>query len=190
MKRNLGTLALRGAMVCMVLFLTACGTSGSITRPNIAEPNGKYWYVIQSGGGMSPEAMGIFRGRLDERLAKVRAADGAPGAYRAEIRVTNYRLRTTATRILAGIFAGTDDIQSMVQIVEPATGRVLGTMAVDTDNATIMGTSRGFIEAHADEIADFLLAGAGGDASTAPVVPAAQPVPESGQMKWRPRTRN
>lgn len=144
--------------VLLCLTLTACiGTRGSVITPNRADAGAGYWYEVVNHGGMTPQGLEVLQAQLDRRLASVRTDKMAPGALQVRITVTSYRMRHGAARALVGVMAGTDRVNSRVEIVQPETGDVLGSMTVESKNQTALGSAGGLLERHADEIADFVL---------------------------------
>ncbi|GAB3388267.1 DUF4410 domain-containing protein [Lysobacter fragariae] len=155
------------------LLLSGCiGTSSNVRSAYAPAQGDRFTYTLDNYGGMTPEARAIFEPRLQQKLGSLLVAGEDASAKRINIRVTYYRMRNGAARFMVGIMAGRDRIQSEVSIVAPD-GKVLGTMSVDSSNSTAMGTSRGLIEGHADEIAAFVKAG--GKSAQVPATPTAAP---------------
>lgn len=149
----------RIVLALLFLALAGCiGTRGSVITPNTADAGAAYWYEVVNHGAMTPQGMEVLRAQLDRRLAGVSADRMAPGALQVRITVTNYRMRHGAARALVGVMAGTDLVNSRVEIVQPETGDVLGSLTVESKNQTALGSAGGLLERHADEIADFVLA--------------------------------
>lgn len=146
-------------LMLLLLGLAGCiGTSSQVIDRYDAAPGDRFSYTIDNSGGMSAEALGIFKAKLDTDLSAggLLATPASAAARRVDIHVTTYRMRHGAARGLLGVMAGKDTIESTVRIVDAATGKVLGTTQVESGNATAMGTSRGLIEGHAEEIVQFL----------------------------------
>ena len=146
-------------LLMLLLGLAGCiGTSSQVIDRYDAAPGDRFSYTIDNSGGMSAEALGIFRAKLDADLSAggLLAAPGSAAARRVDIHVTTYRMRHGAARGLAGIMAGKDSIKSTVTVVDAASGRELGSTKVESGNATAMGILRGLIEGHAEEIVQFL----------------------------------
>lgn len=171
-------------LAALAAMLTGCiGTSSNVARPNSSQVGSKLWYTVENPGGMTPEGLAVLRGRLDERFVAVRAAEGTPGAVQVRVTVTRYRMRHGAARALVGIMAGKDTVLSTVQVIDPTSGQELGRLDVESGNATAVGSAGGLLRGHADEIADFVLAGG---KAAAPGTPAEAP-PKAGEMQWKPR---
>lgn len=141
------------------------GTSSNVRSDNRVAQADTFRYEMDNYGGMTPEARSIFDARLRSRLG-TRLADASDKTLK--VRVTYYRMRHGAARALVGIMAGQDRITSEASIVD-ASGAILGSLSVDSKNPTALFTSRGLIEAHADEIADYIL---GGKTATTAVTPS------------------
>lgn len=149
----------RLALVLLAFLLSGCiGTSSNIRVPYVAAAQDRFSYVLDNHGGMTPEGREILESRLRQQLGG-QLGEG-PDAKRINIRVNYYRMRNGATRFLVGVMAGRDRIQSTVTVTS-ADGTPLGTIEVDSANSTAMGTGRGLIQGHADEIAAFVKGGVG-----------------------------
>ena len=145
-------------ILVVAILLSGCiGTKGMAVRPNDAPADARYWYSVDTSGGMTPEGLVVLKARLDERFAAVRAPDRTPGAVEVRITVTSYRMRHGAARALVGIMAGTDHVHSPVELIDTASGAVLGALNVESKNQTAIGSAGGLIRGHADEIADYVL---------------------------------
>lgn len=156
-------------ILALAALLTGCiGTSSNVRAPYVASAQDTFSYTLDNHGGMTPEGREIFEARLRQQLAG-QLSEG-PDAKRINVRVNYYRMRNGATRFLVGVMAGRDRIQSTVTITS-ADGKALGTIEVDSANSTAMGTGRGLIQGHADEIAEFVR---GGMVSSSPAKPQQQ----------------
>lgn len=136
---------------------------------------------------MTPEGLAVLRTRLDERFIAVRAMEGAPGAIQVKVTVTRYRMRHGAARALVGIMAGKDTVLSTVQVLDPMTGQELGRLDVESGNATAVGSAGCLLRGHADEIADFVLAGGAPASHASPGGAPVDATPAPGEMKWQPK---
>lgn len=146
-------------LLMLLLSVAGCiGTSSQVIDRYAPAAGDKFSYTIDNSGGMSEEALGIFRSKLDSELSAGGLLAATPGsaARRVAIHVTTYRMRHGAARGLLGVMAGKDSIQSTVRVTDATSGRELGSTEVESGNATAMGTSHGLIEGHAREIVQFL----------------------------------
>jgi Domain of unknown function (DUF4410) len=145
-------------LVSTVAMVGCAGTSAMIRSEYKLSQSEKLTYKVTAPGDMEEEAKGIFNTRLTEKLTSGGLLAQAPDAEAREldIQVTNYRMRHGATRVLLGILAGPDNIQSLVRVKNKATGAVLSEIEVESKNPSAWGTSRGMIEDHADKIVETL----------------------------------
>jgi hypothetical protein len=173
-------------LMLMALAMFGCaGTSGLVTQGNSAPKSAKFIYSIDNPGGMTLDGERILRTQLDQQLASVLAPAGDRGAVNARITVSSYYVRPAAARVLVGIMAGVDKVNSTVTLIAPD-GSVLGSKRVESKNATAFGTSTGMLQKHADEIATFVLAAnAPGELTPAPEAPAPSKAPAEKQMKYQ-----
>lgn len=145
-------------LLMLLLGLAGCiGPSSQVIDRYDAAPGDKFGYTIDNSGGMSAEALGIFRAKLDADLS----AGGllaAPAAPRRGASTSTWPLTACATVPHAGCrhHGGKDSIKSTITVIDAASGRELGSTEVESGNATAMGTWRGLIEGHAEEIVQFL----------------------------------
>lgn len=168
----------RLVIFALAALLAGCiGTSSNVRSPYAASVQDKFSYTLDNHGGMTPEGREIFEARLRQQLAG--QLSDSPESKRINVRVNHYRIRNGATRFLVGVMAGRDRIQSTVTVTS-ADGAPLGTIEVDSANSTAMGTGRGLIQGHADEIAEFVR---GRLASGAPARSQQQPVTDTAACK-------
>lgn len=148
---------MRWITALLALTLVACGTSGQVRQSYASTSSDRFTYEIVNTGGMTDEALGIFRKQLDASLtATGKLATGAgAGIKQVKIDIRTYRMRHGATRAMVGIMAGRDSIESTVVVTDDK-GQVLGQIDIDSKNSTAWGTSGGLIEGHAEEIAAFV----------------------------------
>ena len=154
---------MKALMVSMMMvagaLLAGCSTGAKVQTAYQLSEGDKLKVKVSTPAEAKDEGMKIFRDRLDAQLAaKGLLAKSSDGSARTlDVTMTNYRMRHGAARGLAGIFAGTDNIQSTVKVRDGA--KVLSEFTVESKNATAWGTSRGMIEDHADQIVTTLQAG-------------------------------
>lgn len=159
----------RIALLAMSLVLTSCaGTRQDVRQAYVPTGSGDVKLVLDNYGGMTPEGRSLLESRLAERLGS-RLQPTAANDLR--VRVSYYRVKPAAARVMVGVMGGQDRITSEVSVVDPQ-GQILGRTTVDSKNPTAVFTANGLVRGHADAIADFVLGGAG--PATAPVQPASQ----------------
>ena len=149
------------ALIAIVttLFLVGCGTSAVVKSDYRQSQNEKLILRLNTPATASQEGAMILRERLNSQLSSngLLAAVDDGSTKMLEVNVTNYTMRHGAARAMLGIMAGSDTIQSTVRIKDQANGSVLAEFAVESKNSTALGTSRGLIEEHADEIVATLM---------------------------------
>ena len=111
----------------------------------------------------------LFEVELRDELVRVGllAPDDAKGPNQVSINFLVFRLRDDGTRLMAGIFAGTDEIKSEI-VVRNTDGEEIGRSVVTTSNASAWGSNSGYLEDHARDIAAFLSGGEDSEFATAP----------------------
>lgn len=145
-------------LVALALLAGCAGTSATIQSDYKLAPNEKLDLNLIPPTGASEEGIAILRERLTTQLSSsgLLAPASDLRARTLEVIVTNYYMRHGATRALLGIMAGADNIQSTIKLKDKATDKVLWEFKVESKNPTAMGTSRGMIQNHADEIVSSL----------------------------------
>lgn len=149
------------ALLATIVLLGGCSTSMQIQTGYQPIPGEKFRYQVVSNAEVSEEALTIMRERLNTQLSGSGQLGGGSdeSATRVEVIITSYRMRHGATRALVGIFAGTDNMMSTVEVKDSRTNTVKAKFDVSSSNATAWGTSRGLIEDHADQIVQYLKTG-------------------------------
>ena len=98
----------------------------------------------------------IFESRLNQKMEEFGLLSESNANTKVEITFVNYYMRHGATRALAGVFAGADNITSIVVIKNIKTSEIISKFQVVSKNPSAMGSAKGLIESHADKIADYL----------------------------------
>ena len=150
----------RQAGILYVVFLamiTGCSTTSTVMDPVNLEEVKPYSVSIEYNTDVADDWKYLFESKLNAALvaAEIKAESGAFGANVAEIKFTTFRLRDDGTRLMAGIFAGTDEVTSEI-IVKDSTGMEIGRGVVKTENASAWGSNDGYLEDHAKDIVRFL----------------------------------
>lgn len=153
----------RALLIILALTMSMVGCSTSMRVETGYQPvaGEKFGYRIVPVADVTTEALVLLRQRLDAQLSATgQLAPGADeSANSVQVTITSYRMRHGAARALVGIFAGTDNMLSTVEVKEPKTQSVKARFDVTSSNATAWGTSRGLIEDHADQIVQYLKTG-------------------------------
>lgn len=149
------------AALVFSILVAGCTTSMQVQTAYKPAPDERFHYRVNPQVEVSEEALGILRARLDKQLGagSQLASGGDERANAVEVTITSYRMRHGAVRAMVGIFAGTDNMESTVEVKDSKWHAIKGKFAVFTSNASAWLTSRGLIEDHADQIAQYLKTG-------------------------------
>lgn len=148
-----------------VILITSCsllagcaGTSAIVQSEYRLAQHEKLSLQLKPSPEVSEQGMQILQQRLAGQLSgqNLLATAGDGSSRVLEVSILHYYMRHGAARALAGIMAGTDKVQSRVQIKDRATGQVLSEFNVESKNPTAWGTSKGMLEQHADKIVETL----------------------------------
>jgi len=141
-------------LIASTAFLAGCAGTSATVQSDYRLAQGERLSLQLSAPTASEEGMAILRERLTTQLSSSGLlADSADASAKiVEVTITNYRMRHGAARALVGIMAGADNIQSIVKVKDPVTGKVFSEFNVKSKNPSAWGTSKGLIEDHADEI--------------------------------------
>jgi hypothetical protein len=143
---------MRIVLALCLLLLAACGTVAEVLTPDApaaAPPTGSYWISIKDRIGLTPEEEVRLFEQVAARLGPAKASSGAPGAHELRITVTRYRVQERTGRASPGETA--DHAESVVQVIDPASGRMLREEHVLTRNQRVVGAIP-LLEEHAEDI--------------------------------------
>ena len=147
-------------ILCAALttILTGCGTTSTVMDPINPSEVKPYAVVIEYNVSVVDDWKYLFESKLQTALAVagMQADEEDKSANSAEISFVTFRLRDDGTRLMAGIFAGTDEVTSEIT-ARDASGAVIGKGVVTTSNASAWGSNDGYLEEHAKDIVKFLL---------------------------------
>ena len=153
---------MRVATVALLLVLSACAGSVKVNHPISRE------LIMDSGNGgyagveMNTDSMDIpwsflnaVSRYLQQELDRRALLNRDSSLYKITVQVTKVDVNTGASRELLGAFAGPDEVESVVRVVDAKTNRVVGESVVTTRLAGLGGRDDA-AWTHAEEIADFL----------------------------------
>jgi hypothetical protein len=151
----------QGLLVVSLLLGGCAGTGLRVQTAYQPAPGDKLSYAVVPKVQVSEEALSILRQELDSQLrgGGLLAANPAEARKNVEISITNYYMRHGAARALVGVMAGADNMQSSVQVRDTKSQALVGEFSVESKNPTAMGTSRGMIVEHANQIVKYLRSG-------------------------------
>lgn len=147
---------MRIATILLTLLLTACSTTSTVYVPPKPAAGQTYGFNFLNQGG--DDAAGASNLKSAIRTELSRAGLLGPELEASgliEVTVTHYYVRSDGARLWAGIMAGRDKIISRVRILDPD-GSEVASFEVESTNATALGSTYGFHQKHAEEIASHL----------------------------------
>jgi len=155
------TLATLTLLAVTSLMAGCAGTAARVQSEYRATQGEKLELRLAAPPSATEEGLQILRDRLTSKLSNeaLLATSPASATRTLDVTVTHYRIRHGAVRAMVGIMAGTDNVQSIVRIKDPANGVILSEFSVESKNPTAWGTSRGLLEDHADKIFEILKGG-------------------------------
>lgn len=150
-------------MSSCLLVLSACGSSAVVNKSlneSLSSNNSKF--IVGSIRSNVSDVPGHFlmavNGYLNVELNKKNLLEklDSKKAYKVNILIDEYRMRSGMTRRMFGVFAGKDGVKSIVTIVDPITGIVVGKSTISTFNITALGEMDDIARMHAKKIAAFV----------------------------------
>jgi len=149
------------AAALALLLLCACSTGLNVRTAYEPVTGQSFDVEVIPEAEVSKSALIVIRERLGEALAtSAQATESDEGCRRAvTVRVVSYRMRSPGARAGAGIFAGTDRIESVVVVREADSARPLGEFTVKSETGGAWGSATGLLTEHADRIVAYLETG-------------------------------
>lgn len=145
------------ALLCSLL-LAACAGTPETPAP-VAATGTKVWYSVDNRAGLTSDELTALTDRLVASLGAAHAPAGAAGANHLKITITSYRMLHQSGRAVVGMVSGTDHIASTVQLIEPASRRLIDEERVLTRTTKAIGSADQMLIDHADQIARYAVAG-------------------------------
>jgi hypothetical protein len=150
---------IRATVLLITFIIASCaGTSSRIETPVTLTKDDRIAYKIINNTAVPDKALAILKPRLDEQLNQTGFQTAAEDKANKliEIKITQYKMRHGANRALFGSMAGSDKILSFITIRDTKSESIAGRYRIYSKNSTILGSSRGMIQDHADEIVRIL----------------------------------
>jgi hypothetical protein len=151
-------------LVASILIITSsllagcAGTAATVQSEYRLTQGDKLKLQLTAPPDASEEGITILRERLTSQLSSngLLATASDASARTIEVAVTNYYMRHGAVRVMFGIMAGADNIQSTIHVKDQVNDKVLSEFTVESTNPSAWSTSPGLIEDHADKIVETL----------------------------------
>jgi hypothetical protein len=146
-----------------LFILSACGSSAVVNKSLNDLPNRDHAkFTVES---IKSDAEGVpdhflaaineyLKAELDKKNLLEQTDSNA--AYKINILVSEYRMRSGVSRVMLGALAGKDGVESTVTITDPVTGEIAGESAVSTFNVTAVAGMEDVAKMHAEEISEFV----------------------------------
>lgn len=157
---------LLGRWTCLfmlTLFLSACGSKATVSKnidssliANQTQFNiGKIECQLND---VPDHFLEAIKGHLKSELQKRNLYSSENDELPCEINIvlSYYRMRSGFTRMMFGVMAGKDGVESVVSIVDPKTNLVVGKSNVSTFNIMAIGEMDDIARMHAEKIAEFV----------------------------------
>lgn len=144
----------------LALFLGGCASSTNITQPLVApqvtEVKTFGEIEIDKKDTKAPEHfIQAVESYIKQGLQERSLYDEESGK-KISVSVNSYRMRKGMTRMMFGVFAGKDGINSTVKVYSPDGGKVLGSSEVNSYNVMAVGSQDDIARMHGEEIVKFL----------------------------------
>jgi hypothetical protein len=146
-----------------LFILSACGSSAVVNKSLNELPNKNHAKFsvdsIKSNAEGVPDHFltaikGYLKAELDEK--NLLEETGSDMSYKINVLVSEYRMRSSVSRVMFGALAGKDGVESVVTITAPVTGDIVGESAVSTFNITAVAGMEDVAKMHAEEISEFV----------------------------------
>jgi uncharacterized protein DUF4410 len=151
--------------VMLYLSLAACGSSSQFVKPmdNSASTQGTpnkfiVGKVSTKVASVPDHFLSAIKGFLKVELKEkgLFEENESSSSNVIDIEVNYYRMRSGFTRMMFGVFAGKDGVDSTVRITDKETQNIVGELTVSSFNVAAVGESEDVAQMHAEEIAEAL----------------------------------
>jgi hypothetical protein len=149
----------------LLIFLTGCGSDSKFIHPldnsDVSPLKSKKFTVgkiFSSVDKVPQKFMFAITESLEATLKNrgILQEDPAIPSNIINIEVSYYRMRNWFNRVMFGVMAGKDGVNSIVKIVDKSTQKQVGELFVSTYNLSIFLGKNKISEMHAEEIVDAL----------------------------------
>ena len=147
----------RIGILLMVLIFTGCaGTQTLVNEKYSASNDDKFKIDILNTANATEAGLNVFKSQLSTYDSVLKIGNPNPNRI-VIIEFTNYYVRHGATRALAGIMAGSDNVTTVTTVKDATTGETLGSVKHVTKNPTAVVGINLLLKGHADKIVKYLL---------------------------------
>ncbi|MFC1602894.1 hypothetical protein ACFL3U_04960 [Pseudomonadota bacterium] len=146
----------------LCITLSACGANINVHKPipntiiTDSEKGGYTSINIRAGEtAASNNFIGTLSKNLRQYLSELSLYPKKESLLEIQIQITDYSIKTGASRGVMGTLAGADEVKSTVQVINTNTNQVIGESIVFTSSSMAYG-QKAMAWVHADDIATFL----------------------------------
>jgi len=147
----------------LLLAMTGCSTAVKVTKEYQRSPDDRFHCVIKvvESTRVPDETITKLKTRLEDSLLRWNrlAKEETDHGKQVEITFNNYNMRNDGARLLVGMLAGADIIDTSVIVKSSDGSQVLAKFNVVSKNKTALGSEGDLIEDHASLIISYLVAG-------------------------------
>lgn len=150
-------------LIMVSLFLSACGSKATVSKnidsSLVANQTQFNIGTIECQLNDVPDHfMDAIKGHLKSELKKrnLYSINNDNHPYEINIVLNYYRMRSGFTRMIFGVMAGKDGVESLVSITDPKTNKIVGKSNVSTFNIMAVGEMDDIARMHAEKIAEFV----------------------------------
>lgn len=147
----------------VALMLSACGSSATISKnldsSLIANQSQfKIGKIECQLNDVPDHFLEAIKGHLKSELQKrnLYSNENSNNSCDVNVVLNYYRMRSGFTRMMFGVMAGKDGVESIISIVDPNTNIVVGKSTVSTFNIMAVGEMDDIARMHAEKIAAFI----------------------------------
>jgi hypothetical protein len=147
-------------LVLFCLFLTGCGAKTNVVTPYQFDSNSKLNFELSKHEKveMPAEELATIKKQIQDGLTEKKLFENNPAEQTrvAEIKITSYRMRPDAARLLVGAMAGCDNIKSNVAVIDTKTKERIGESEIMVEECAAWGVSSQVIAAYSKEVVEYL----------------------------------
>lgn len=147
-------------IVLGISILGGCATAKSnIVKPYAANNNAKLSILIEKNSRIAIpiDQYNLLESAIKEGLQQKQLLTSIDDSnHSVNVNITAYRMRDNAARLTAGAMAGCDTINSVVTVVDNASGEVIGESNIRISECAAWGVAAQVIKKYAKGVVSFL----------------------------------
>lgn len=147
-------------LVLFVLLVSGCGATSNVIQKYQPDKTYKLNYYLSAAPQVEvpDEVLKTMQNQIQKNLSEqnLLTSEVDNKFHKADILITHYRMRHDAARLLVGIMAGCDKINSKVTILDSDTKKIVGEAEFESNECAAWGIASQVVKAHVDKIANYL----------------------------------